>query len=335
MSNEQSSGAQVGLTAAEISNIWAAYMKSCMEQRFFEYFIKTTENPDVKKIVENMLNHALSSLGELKEIFVKEKLSVPVGFTESDVNSEAPKAFSDTFILFFCQDITMLSMTTYPCAFSDCSRADIRDFFKKGLEFFMAVQNEVVGLMLSQGVYLRAPQVAVDNGVDFVDSKKYLIGLFGGSRPVNTSEIANLTRIMHRAQFSKMIFVSFAKLTTDKELSKHFSKGRDVVQSVLDSFLEVLQNENIPMSSSSDYKTFDVDAQPISDKLMLFFVNMCLGIFCFTMISQAKTSSFRSDIVMKASKIMKDMEFYYAEGLKLMIEREWLEQPPQAVDRRL
>ena len=132
-----------------------------------------------------------------------------------------------------------------------------------------------------------------------------------------------------------MVFVSFAKLTKDKELSRHFAKGRDVVQSALESFLEVLQHENIPISSSSDYKTFDVNTQPISDKLMLFFVNMCLGIFCFTMISQAKTSSFRSDIVMKASKIMKDMEFYYGEGLKLMIEREWLEPPPQAVDRRL
>ncbi|MCL6572797.1 MAG: DUF3231 family protein [Bacillus sp. (in: Bacteria)] len=70
---------------------------------------------------------------------------------------------------------------------------------------------------------------------------------FCGSRPVNTAEIANLDRIIHRAEFSKMVFVTFSKLAKTKELKQHFSKGRDEIEKVLDSLQEVLKKENIPI----------------------------------------------------------------------------------------
>ena len=93
----------------------------------------------------------------------------------------------------------------------------------------------LIDLMLSKGVYLGAPKIAIDNVVDFVDEKKYLIGFLGGIRPINVAEIANLSRIIHRAQFSKMIFVAFSKIAKSKEIGLHFSKGRDGIQKVLDS----------------------------------------------------------------------------------------------------
>ena len=170
--------------------------------------------------------------------------------------------------------------------------------------------------------------------VDFVDDKKYLSGLLGSIRPINVAEIANLSLIIHRAQFSKMIFVAFGKIARSKEISLHFSKGRDGIQKVLDSLQEVLEKENIPISASSDYEIFDIDVSPFSDKLMLFYINTCLGIFCFNMVSQALTSSFRSDIVLKITKIMTDMMQFYGEGLKLTIKEGWLEQPPQSINRK-
>jgi hypothetical protein len=321
-----------GLTSSEISSIWAAYMNNSMELRFFQYFIRTIENDEIRKITDKMLNKCQKNIKEIKDIFNKENLAIPVGFTDMDVNISAPKVFSDTFVLCFCNDRTLLALSTYPSALSDCTRKDVRSFFQTSLEFNIMIQNEIVDLMLSKGIYLRPPQVAIENIVDFIDEKKYLSGLFGGSRPVNTAEIANISRIIHRAQFSKMIFVAFSKLASSKELGIHFSKGRDEIQKVLDSLGEILEKENIPISASSDFKILDAEVSPFSDKLMLFFVNTCLGVFCFTMISQATTSSFRSDIVLKTSKIMNDMKQYYGDGLKFMIKEGWLEKPPQSID---
>lgn len=262
-------------------------------------------------------------------------LTVPLGFSDEDIRADVHKVFSDTFILYFCFDLTELSMSTYPIAFSDCTRKDIRDHFQVNIEFAVTIQSEIVDLMLSQGVYLKPPQVAIDSRVDFTDSILYLNGFFGGSRPLNTSEIANLSRIIHRAQFSKMVFFTFSKLAKIKELKKHFSKGRDEIEIVLDSLQEVLEKENIPLSASGDYKISDVEMSPFSDKLMLFFINTCLGIFCFAMISQAMTSCLRTDIVSKLEEISDDMKKYYQKSLLIVIKEKWFEQPPQAVDRKV
>ncbi|MDM5228059.1 DUF3231 family protein [Cytobacillus sp. NJ13] len=118
-------------------------------------------------------------------------------------------------------------------------------------------------------------------------------------------------------------------------MKNHFSKGKNLIENVLISLRDILENEHIPLPSSADYQIFDVDTPPFSEKMMLFFVNTCLGIFCFTMISQALTSSLRSDIVIKLLSIAKDMSLFYGKGLLIAIKEKWLEQPPQPAGRRV
>jgi len=329
------SGTNVELTSTEISNIWSSYLKGSMELRFFQYFNAIAEDPEVKNIVEKMMEYSQKSLEELEVIFKKENLTIPLGFTEKDVRLDADKVFSDTFILYICHDLTMLSLSTYPSAFPDCTRKDVRNFIQNAIEFTIQIQNEITDLMLSQGTYLKSPIVAMDHTVDLVDEMKYLNGLFGGSRPVNAAEIANLSRVIHRARFSKMIMVICSKLASHAEVKQHFSKGRDELEKVLNSLEEVFEKENISYSASGDFNIFDVRHSPFSDKLMLFFVNTCIGMFCFTMINQALTSSLRTDIVTKFTIISTQMKKFYGKGLLLTITEKWLEQPPQALDRKV
>ena len=281
------------------------------------------------------MEYSQKSLEELEVIFKKENLTIPLGFTEKDVRLDADKVFSDTFILYICHDLTMLSLSTYPSAFPDCTRKDVRNFIQNAIEFTIQIQNEITDLMLSQGTYLKSPIVAMDHTVDLVDEMKYLNGLFGGSRPVNAAEIANLSRVIHRARFSKMIMVICSKLASHAEVKQHFSKGRDELEKVLNSLEEVFEKENISYSASGDFNIFDVRHSPFSDKLMLFFVNTCIGMFCFTMINQALTSSLRTDIVTKFTIISTQMKKFYGKGLLLTITEKWLEQPPQALDRKV
>ncbi|CAM3852400.1 DUF3231 family protein [Mesobacillus thioparans] len=324
-----------GLTSTEVSNIWSSYLKSSMELRFFQYFFETADDEEVKKIAEKMVSFSEKSLNDLMGIFRKENLTIPLGFTEKDVRLDADKVFSDTFILYFCHDITMLSLSTYPSALPDCTRKEIRDYFQEAIKFTLEIQNEITDLMLQQGIFLKSPQVAMDHTVDLVDEMNYLNGLFGGSRPVNAAEIANLSRVIHRARFSKMVLVTFSKLARHKDVKEHFNKGVAALKKVLDALEDVLDKENIPYSASGDFNFFEVKDSPFSDKLMLFFVNTCLGMFCFIMINQALTSSLRSDIVTKFTMVSTQMKKYYGKGLLLTITEKWLEQPPQALDRKV
>lgn len=333
--SETSSKPNIELTATEISNIWAGYLKITMELRFYEYFLETAEDPELKKVIEKLLQFAQKNTQDLKGIFKKEKLTCPLGFTPEDVKIDAGKVFSDSFILYIIHDITMLSMITYPSAFSDSTRKDIRAIFQECVEVVLQIQNEMTELMLSKGVYLKPPQISMDHTIDMVGHINYLNGLFGGSRPLNAAEVANLTRIIHRAQFSKMILVTFGKLAKTKDLVEHFGKGNKALEKVTSTLQQVFDKENIPISASGDFNIYEVKDSPFSDKLMMFFVNTCLGMFCFIMINQALTSSLRTDIVSKFTNISDEMKKFYGKGLILTITEKWLEQPPQIIDRKI
>ena len=150
MSHSENNMSFIELTSNEVSNLWSSYLKSSMDLRFFEYFYASTENNEIKKVIEKMLNQSQNNLNEIKEIFIKENLTIPLGFTNDDVRVDALKVFSDTFILYFCFDQTHLSMSTYPIAISDCTRKDVREHFQNNISFSVKIQNEMVELMLSQ-----------------------------------------------------------------------------------------------------------------------------------------------------------------------------------------
>ena len=111
--------------------------------------------------------------------------------------------------------------------------------------------------MLSIGIYPENPQVSIDDDINIVKSKKYLKGLLDKERTLNVSEIASLTRIIHRAYFSKMVFVAFSKITNHKKLKEHFEEGSKEIQKVLDTLLPILGEENIPIASIEDFKIFE------------------------------------------------------------------------------
>ncbi|MEH6988223.1 DUF3231 family protein [Cytobacillus firmus] len=321
------------LTVSEVSNMWSSYLKNSMELQFFTYFFQTAEDRKVRKIVGWLLHQSGKNLKQLQDFFHKESISVPLGFTDEDININAGKVFSDHFILFFCHDITQLSLSTYPSALGESTRKDIRDYFEITLKFTLKIQNEIVDLMLSKDIYPKPPKIKLDDRIDFARSIIYLNGFRGGSRALNAPEIANLSRLIHRAQFSRNIFATFSHISQRNEMKDHFSKGRAMAEDVLRSLQEVMNKENIPVSSAKELTQFDVDIPPFSEKMMLFFVNTCIGIFCFTMISQAMTSSLRSDIIIKLLSISKNMSLYYGKGLMIAIKQKWLEQPPQAAER--
>lgn len=321
------------LTVSEVSNMWSSYLKNSMELQFFTYFFQTAEDRKVRKIVGRLLHQSGKNLKQLQDFFHKESISVPLGFTDEDININAGKVFSDHFILFFCHDITQLSLSTYPSALGESTRKDIRDYFEITLKFTLKIQNEIVDLMLSKDIYPKPPKIKLDDRIDFARSIIYLNGFRGGSRALNAPEIANLSRLIHRAQFSRNIFATFSHISQRNEMKDHFSKGRAMAEDVLRSLQEVMNKENIPVSSAKELTQFDVDIPPFSEKMMLFFVNTCIGIFCFTMISQAMTSSLRSDIIIKLLSISKNMSLYYGKGLMIAIKQKWLEQPPQAAER--
>ena len=93
MSQSQNSFPSVGLTANEVSNLWSSYLKNSMELRLYEYFFASTEDSEIKQVIEKTLKQSQKNINELKELFIKENLTIPLGFTEEDVRVGTHKVF--------------------------------------------------------------------------------------------------------------------------------------------------------------------------------------------------------------------------------------------------
>lgn len=88
----------VRLTSAELGSLWTSYMNDSMAICILKYFVKTTQNDDeIKSLVSYALSLSEKHIATMTKIYNDEHIPVPDGFTEADVDLNAPALFSETF----------------------------------------------------------------------------------------------------------------------------------------------------------------------------------------------------------------------------------------------
>ncbi|GAA3332796.1 hypothetical protein GCM10020331_094300 [Ectobacillus funiculus] len=88
------------LTSSEIANLWTHYIRETMGICMSKYMLKIVQDPEIHKNFFQTA-HELSEkhINKLKEWFHQENFPVPKGFSEEDVNLDAPPLFTDLFLL--------------------------------------------------------------------------------------------------------------------------------------------------------------------------------------------------------------------------------------------
>ncbi|MBU8880050.1 DUF3231 family protein [Bacillus sp. FJAT-29790] len=88
-------GHQVGLTSAEIANIWAKYQNDTMAICVLKYALSTVQDTDIRSVLEFSLQLSQSHVEQLTAMFNEEQLPIPDGFNENnDLNSQASPLFT-------------------------------------------------------------------------------------------------------------------------------------------------------------------------------------------------------------------------------------------------
>ncbi|WP_370875926.1 DUF3231 family protein [Evansella vedderi] len=55
------------------------------------------EDEDIKPIAEKLYQFSKQNIEQIKQIYVKENHTIPMGFTDEDVDVTAPRLFADTY----------------------------------------------------------------------------------------------------------------------------------------------------------------------------------------------------------------------------------------------
>lgn len=325
---------KIHLTSSEIGSIWTAYMNDSMSKRVLGFMLKHVEDPDIKPAIQYAYDISSNHLEQLLVIFEKENYAIPIGFTEQDVDMDAPWLFTDTFCLTYVNHMAKVGMIAYSGFVSMSAREDIRNYFIQALNEIATLYNKSLKVALSKGVNARHPYIEVPKEADYVESKKYLSGLnpFSDKRPLNAVEISHLYMNILTNDIGMKLCLAFAQTSPSEEVQDFLLRGKKISQKHIKIFVDTLMKEDVTAPQVPDVAVSESTTQTFSDKLMMFHMSLLIssGIGNY---ATAGAASQRTDLMINYERLSLEIARLAKSGADIMIKHNWLEQPPGIKDR--
>lgn len=321
------------LTSAEVSALWLQYLGDSMAICIYKYFLEIAESKEIKPIIETGLKLAEGHINKITDFLKKDNFQIPVGFTEKDVNLDAPRLFSDSFLLFYSYIMTIHGLTAYSLAITTSERKDIQDYFYECTATSKNYFQKIFELYKTQSKFSGVPVIPSPLGMEVMNTTGIVSDLIGDKRPINSSEITNLYFNSKKTGFIRSLSLAFSQVAKTEEVRNFMMKNVKLAGKDADSFNSILKQENLPIPDSWDAEITDSTISPFSDKLIMFhaafLVNAALSYY-----GAAIGSSLRSDIILNYSRVFTHAIEAGAFCYNIMVKHGWLEKQPEAINRK-
>jgi hypothetical protein len=319
-------------TAIELGKLWATYLGNSMSNRILSYFLKNVEDEHVKILLENGYNLTVDFMKTIEKFFTNDKVAIPFGFTEEDVNLGAPRLFEDQFYVHYLKYAAKAGLSLYSIAIPLTLREDIREFFIHCNNTTTILLGQINNVLLEKGYIIKAPTLPVPTKVDFIQKENYLNGFFGDVRELHALEITHLYDNIENNITSKALLIGFSQVAKKEKVRNYFVKGKDITDKEVQRFQDKMHKGNLPFPSQIDHLVTDSTFSPFSDRIMVFHK---VDMFSMKIRSFANSMAVngRRDIGLMYMKSLAEVSLYVEDGANIMIDHGWMEQPPKAVDR--
>ncbi|RTE10914.1 DUF3231 family protein [Paenibacillus whitsoniae] len=320
------------LTSAEQGKLWATYTGNTMCICVLSYMLNHVEDLEIRKVLEDGLSLSKQFVQSIKEIFVHEDYPIPKGFSEEDVNVNAPRLFQDEFYLHYLKYVGKAGASLYAIGVPLVTRSDVRTFFTQCLDSTTKFLNEVNITLIKKGFMSKPTFIPYPKNVEFIKKQSYLNGFFGDIRPLQALEITHLFDNIENNATSKAVLIGFSQVAQTKEARDYFQRGKEIANKHYEIFSKMLQKENLSSPPIFDPLVTTSTIAPFSDKLMMFHK---LDMFAMRIRAYGNALSMcaRHDVAEKLGRLTLEVGNFVEDGANIMIEHGWLEQPPQAADR--
>jgi hypothetical protein len=320
------------LTSSEIGKLWASYLGNTMSTQILSYFLQHCDDEYIRRLLENGLALTNDFTQKIEEFFNKENFPIPVGFSEDDVNLGAPRLYQDEFYVHYLKYAAKAGMSLYSVALPLTMREDIREFFIYVLNCTTIFLGQINNVLIEKKYIPKLPNIPIPNRVDFVHEQNYLKGFVGEVRTLNAMEIIHLFDNSENNITSKTLLLGFYQTVQDEKIKALFKRGLELTDKAVKRYLEKLHIEQLETPSYKEHLVTTSTYPPFSDKLMLFHkVDM------FSMKIRAFGNSLavspRRDLGLLYGKSLMNIGIFVDDGANILIDKGWLESPPQAFDR--
>ncbi|MFD2657920.1 DUF3231 family protein [Gracilibacillus thailandensis] len=323
----------IKLTSAEITNLWTAYLNDSAALCQLKYFEEKCEDEDIKDVIDYAITISEIHIRKLTELFNLEKYPIPYGFKyEEDVNINAPKLYSDTYVLNYLEQMGKIGLNSYSMSLSFSTREDVYSYFSQCLAEADRLLNKTNNVLLSKGLYIRPPYLPIPDTIVFVKKQSFLTGYFGERRPLTGTEITNLYANFQRNALGAATMTGFSQVAKNKEVRQFLVRGKGIAKKHCEIFNSILSENDLNSPMSWDTEVSDSTAYTFSDKLMMFYVTTLIAL-SVGYYGGSMSMSPRRDIGVAYDRILHEILLYAEDGANIMIKHGWLEEPPRALDR--
>lgn len=185
----------IPLTAGELAQLWAQYLNDSASNCILTCFLEKAEDKEIQPVIEYAIEISKLHTQKITALLTDEKSKVPHGFcTKKDVDINAPRLYSDSFVINFINQMFKVGLTLYGAAVSSSARNDIKAYFINFLEETIELNKRSTDLLLSKGLFIRAPSIPYieeveisayqsPTFVEFIDRLRGVTGTF-----INTAD---------------------------------------------------------------------------------------------------------------------------------------------------
>lgn len=320
------------LSSTEIGGLWATYIQENMSVCLLKYFLYHCQDEEIKNILQQAIEISESHVQQITIIFNNEGIPLPDGFTEKDIDFSVPPLFYDPFALSFIYWMSRLAKINTSFTAANIAREDVLNFFITMLNQSTLLCQKSTRLMLSKGIYDRPPMIPYPKEVEYVEKHSYISG-FGKKRPINSLELTELFFNTERNYFSVLLCMGLLQVVTDKEIHSYIQEGKKISEKQINTFNEILMKEELLGTVSISMEITDAKVLPFSNKLIVTLFS-ALNAIDITLIGHALSLSMRTDLAVHYQKYMLEILLYASKGFNLMVDHGWMQQPPQAPNRK-
>ncbi|MGF9891386.1 DUF3231 family protein [Priestia megaterium] len=320
------------LTAPEISNLWAHYIRETLSLRVNQYMIHIVKDQEIHNLFQVAIDRSLNHIDTLKKFFKKEKFPVPKGFTEEDVNLNAPPLFTDTLCLKSLFMMSQHGSNEYSLSHTNSIRKDITSFYYQCNMDAMDLFQRAKELLISKKLYKGPSEYITPKKTMIIEDYSYVTDIFGSHRHINSVESGHTYFNLYKTLISKAMILGFTQVAKDSKVRSTFEKALEAKNKNIKAFSTLLAKENLQIPQSLETEVTDSTVSPFSDKLMLMQAGFLFGV-AVTYFNAALIASMRVDIAAHCEKAALESLWAFNRIGKLMIDNQWMEKPPQADSR--
>jgi spore coat protein CotF len=320
------------ITASEAANLWLFITSNKSSMCLLEHGLRHVDDTDTKRILEHAKQAAEWIIHQASVLYEKAGFPNPIGFGKEDVTLDAPRLFSDRWQLFDIQIMSQYGLSGYSLAYGECSTPVIREFLSRCIEKTRELNHTINEVIVQKGQAAMPIYPNPSDKAEMIQKRSFLSGWFGHQRPMNLIEVNNILFSLRGVILAKTKFMAFSQIARDEKVKTYCARGTEMCAKRIELLQSIMTHEQLPFQATFETEVTDSTTSPFSDRLIMYR-SLLLCQLAIARYGTAFSTSTRKDFSTTYTRLIAETSVYAEDGLNLMIDKEWYEQPPLITNR--